>query len=66
MTDDEIVKKFQDDVLGVVNSCRLPISVKAIVLENILLKANEAMRQQINMAKNNSQCESSEVSEQNG
>lgn len=66
MTDDEIVKKFQDDVLGVVNSCRLPISVKAIVLENILLKANEAMRQQIDMAKNNSQCEPSEVSERNG
>lgn len=55
MTDDQIVKKFQDDMLSLVNSCVLPMSVKALVVENILLKANLALEKSVSESQDQSE-----------
>lgn len=44
MSDDELVVKLQNDVLDAVNASRMPLMVKAIVLENALLKVNASIR----------------------
>ena len=44
MTDNELIVKLQNDVLDAVNASRMPLMVKAIVLENALLKVNASIR----------------------
>ena len=44
MTDNELIVKLQNDVLYAVNASKMPIMVKAIVLENVLLKVNASIR----------------------
>ena len=44
MTDNELIVKLQNDVLDAVNASKMPLMVKAIVLENILLKVNASIR----------------------
>ena len=44
MTDNELIVKLQNDVLYAVNASKMPLMVKAIVLENVLLKVNDSIR----------------------
>ena len=44
MTDNELIVKLQNDVLDAVNASKMPLMVKAIVLENVLLKVNASIR----------------------
>ena len=44
MTDNELIVKLQNDVLDAVNTSKMPLMVKAIVLENVLLKVNASIR----------------------
>ena len=44
MTDNELIVKLQNDVLYAVNASKMPLMVKAIVLENVLLKVNASIR----------------------
>lgn len=43
MTDNERVQILQTEVVEAVNRSRLPLGVKALVLENALLKVTAAM-----------------------
>ena len=43
MTDNELIVKLQNDVLDAVNASKMPLMVKAIVLENVLLKVNASI-----------------------
>lgn len=43
MSDNERVLTLQANILSCINNSNLPLSVKAIVLENALLKTKEAM-----------------------
>lgn len=43
MTDDERVRALQDALMDAVNASRLPLSVKALTLENLLLRIHAAM-----------------------
>lgn len=43
MTDDERVQTLQDALMDAVNASRLPLSVKALALENLLLRIHAAM-----------------------
>lgn len=45
MTDDERVTALQTAVMEAVNASRLPLSVKALTLENLLLRIHAAMGQ---------------------
>lgn len=44
MTDNELIIKLQNDVLTAVNSSQMPLMVKALVIENVLLKLNAAVK----------------------
>ena len=44
MTVNELIVKLQNDVLDAVNTSKMPLMVKAIVLENVLLKVNASIR----------------------
>ena len=46
MTDNELIVKLQNDVLDAVNASKMPLMVKAIVLENVLLKVNASIRRE--------------------
>ena len=47
MSDNELIIQLQTDVLNVVNSSQMPLMVKSIVLENVLLKVNASVRDEI-------------------
>lgn len=47
MSDNELIIQLQADVLNVVNSSQMPLMVKALVLENVLLKVNASVRDEI-------------------
>lgn len=52
MTDNERVQILQTEVVDAVNRSRLPLGVKALVLENTLLKINAAMETAKNVQSN--------------
>ena len=43
MDDNQLVKDLRENVVGAVNDARLPLAVKALVLENLLLRVRLAM-----------------------
>ena len=43
MDDNQLVKDLMENVVGAVNDARLPLAVKALVLENLLLRVRLAM-----------------------
>lgn len=47
MSDNELIVKLQNDVLNALNSSQMPLMVKAIVLENVLLKVNMSVKDEI-------------------
>ena len=47
MSDNELIIRLQTDVLNVVNSSQMPLMVKSIVLENVLLKVNASVKDEI-------------------
>lgn len=47
MSDNELIVQLQTDVLNVVNSSQMPLMVKSIVLENVLLKVNTSVKDEI-------------------
>lgn len=47
MSDNELIIRLQTDVLNVVNSSQMPLMVKSIVLENVLLKVNTSVKDEI-------------------
>lgn len=47
MSDNELIIKLQNDVLNALNSSQMPLMVKAIVLENVLLKVNTSVKDEI-------------------
>jgi hypothetical protein len=47
MSDNELIIQLQTDVLNVVNSSQMPLMVKSIVLENVLLKVNTSVKDEI-------------------
>lgn len=47
MSDNELIIQLQTDVLNVVNSSQMPLMVKSIVLENVLLKVNASVKDEI-------------------
>ena len=47
MSDNELIIQLQTDVLSVVNSSQMPLMVKAIVIENVLLKLNAAVKEEV-------------------
>lgn len=63
MSDDERVSKLQTDVIAVVNECGLPLSVKALVLENTLLRVQAAITQTAAI-KQNTQTEKREAKQE--
>lgn len=44
MSDNELIIKLQNDVLTAVNSSQMPLMVKSLVIENVLLKLNAAVK----------------------
>lgn len=52
MSDNERVKILQDALMGAVNASNLPLSVKAIILENLLLRTHNAILQYPDNAEN--------------
>lgn len=47
MSDNELIIQLQADVLNVANSSQMPLMVKSIVLENVLLKVNASVKDEI-------------------
>lgn len=47
MSDNELIIQLQNSILGAVNSSQMPLMVKALVLENVLLKVNASVRDEI-------------------
>jgi hypothetical protein len=47
MSDNELIIQLQTDVLNVLNSSQMPLMVKSIVLENVLLKVNASVKDEI-------------------
>lgn len=47
MSDNELILKLQTDVLNVLNSSQMPLMVKALVVENVLLKVNTSVKDEI-------------------
>lgn len=50
MTDDERVVALQHAIMSAVNESSLPLSVKALAVENLLLRVQAAMTTQIAIA----------------
>ena len=44
MSDNELIIQLQNRILNAVNSSKLPLMVKALVIENVLLKLNAAVK----------------------
>lgn len=47
MSDNELIIQLQNDVLNALNSSQMPLMVKALVLENVLLKVNTSVKNEI-------------------
>ena len=47
MSDNELIIQLQSSILNAVNSSQMPLMVKAIVLENVLLKVNTSVKDEI-------------------
>ena len=47
MSDNELIIQLQNSILNAVNSSQMPLMVKAIVLENVLLKVNTSVKDEI-------------------
>ena len=47
MSDNELIIQLQNSILNAVNSSQMPLMVKAIVLENVLLKVNMSVKDEI-------------------
>ena len=47
MSDNELIVKLQNDVLNALNSSQMPLMVKSLVLENVLLKVNATMKNEV-------------------
>lgn len=45
MQDNQLVQQLVEGILASVNASRLPLAVKALALENILLRVQAAMQQ---------------------
>lgn len=43
MSDNELIAKLQSDIISAVNASQMPLMVKSIVLENILLRVNASI-----------------------
>ena len=46
MSDNELILNLQNEVLAAVNRSRMPLAVKSLVLENVLMKVNAAMQEE--------------------
>ena len=44
MSDNELIIQLQSSILNAVNSSQMPLMVKALVLENVLLKVNTSVK----------------------
>ena len=44
MSDNELIIQLQNSILSAVNSSQMPLMVKALVLENVLLKVNTSIK----------------------
>ena len=44
MSDNELIIQLQNSILNAVNSSHMPLMVKALVLENVLLKVNTSVK----------------------
>ena len=44
MSDNELIIQLQNNVLNAINSSQMPLMVKALVLENVLLKVNTSVK----------------------
>lgn len=44
MSDNELIAKLQNDIISAVNASQMPLMVKSIVLENVLLRVNASIR----------------------
>lgn len=44
MSDNELIIQLQNSILSAVNSSQMPLMVKALVLENVLLKVNTSVK----------------------
>ena len=44
MSDNELIIQLQTNVLNAINSSQMPLMVKALVLENVLLKVNTSVK----------------------
>lgn len=44
MSDNELIIQLQNSILNAVNSSQMPLMVKALVIENVLLKLNAAVK----------------------
>lgn len=62
MTDNELIQELQKDILNAVNKSHLPMGVKVLALENILLKANSALQSEL-VESSKSKTSSEEVKE---
>ena len=47
MSDNELIIQLQNSILNAVNSSQMPLMVKALVLENVLLKVNTSVKDEI-------------------
>ena len=44
MSDNELVLTLQTDVIACINNSKLPLAVKRLILENILLRIDSALK----------------------
>ena len=44
MSDNELIIQLQTNVLNAINSSQMPLMVKSLVLENVLLKVNTSVK----------------------
>lgn len=44
MKSDQLIFTMVNDIISTVNRYQLPLSVKALALENVLLRVNEALK----------------------
>ncbi len=47
MSDNELIIQLQTNVLNAINSSQMPLMVKALVIENVLLKLNAAVKEEV-------------------
>ena len=44
MSDNELVITLQTDVIACINNSKLPLAVKSLILENVLLRIDSALK----------------------